>query len=204
MGIGISGCVNTSLSRRIEREQSETSTPAHCLRLGINKSIALGYGCRHGNRRPIRALSHSPSLSLSRSLPLPPSSPPCSRSPSLSLSFSLYLSLSLVLFPLSPCATPHSPTNPSQFISPSLFDPRTYAPSVLCTLLRLPFSSSYAASVLLLPPLACIPPLLFCPTGAPQKFRIAPREFAAAIELMPGRNALKLGSLREFVATTAI
>lgn len=64
MGIGISRCVNTSLSRRIEREQSETSTPAHCLRLGINKSIALGYGGCHGNRRPIRALSHSSFLSL--------------------------------------------------------------------------------------------------------------------------------------------
>lgn len=67
MGIGISRCVNTSLSRRIEREQSETSTPAHCLRLGINKSIALGYGGYHGNRRPIRALSHSSCLSLSPS-----------------------------------------------------------------------------------------------------------------------------------------
>lgn len=80
MGIGISGCVNTSLSRRIEREQSETSTPAHCLRLGINKSIALGYDGRHGNRRPIRALSHSLSLSLSPSsfslFPVVPTSPP--------------------------------------------------------------------------------------------------------------------------------
>ncbi|CAK9827541.1 hypothetical protein ANTRET_LOCUS5226 [Anthophora retusa] len=54
MNIGISGYVNTSLSRRIEREQSETSTPVHCLRLGINKSIALGDGGHHGNQRPIR------------------------------------------------------------------------------------------------------------------------------------------------------
>lgn len=164
MGIGISGCVNTSLSRRIEREQSETSTPAHCLRLGINKSIALGYGCRHGNRRPIRALSHSPSLSLSRSLPLPPSSPPCSRSPSLSIFLSVSLSFARSL-PAVPLRHPAFTLNPSQFISVPLRSSniRTLR-SLYSSSSSLP--SSYAASVLsFFPPLACIPPLLFCPTG---------------------------------------
>lgn len=174
MGIGISGCVNTSLSRRIEREQSETSTPAHCLRLGINKSIALGYGCRHGNRRPIRALSHSLSLSLRLSgslslfLSLLPRNPSFSRS----LSFLLILSTSLsLLFPRlfvpslrAPFhATPHQPSTPRS-LSPSLSDVQTYAPSVL--------SSSYSLSSSLLrcihslsslPP--CIPLLFLCPTG---------------------------------------
>lgn len=68
ISIGISGNVNTSLSRRIEREQSETSTPVHCLRLGINKSIALGDGGHHGNQRPIRVPCFSPFLSPSCSL----------------------------------------------------------------------------------------------------------------------------------------
>lgn len=35
-------------------EPRETSSPVHCLRLGINKSIALGYGRFHGNAEPIR------------------------------------------------------------------------------------------------------------------------------------------------------
>lgn len=142
MGIGISGCVNTSLSRRIEREQSETSTPAHCLRLGINKSIALGYGCRHGNQRPIRALSHSPSLSLS----LPSSSPPrC-------VSLPLFSSFSSSYPP---------PLRPSQFISVPLRSSniRTllYSSSSLYPLL-----SSYATSILLL---RYRPVFLLYPTG---------------------------------------
>lgn len=102
MGIGISGCVNTSLSRRIEREQSETSTPAHCLRLGINKSIALGYDGRHGNRRPIRVLSHSASLSLS--LPHP--------------HHSVFLPLSL--YPVVPTSPPRLPRHPpAVYLRPS-------------------------------------------------------------------------------------
>lgn len=105
MGIGISGCVNTSLSRRIEREQSETSTPAHCLRLGINKSIALGYDGRHGNRRPIRALSHSPFLSLSLSL----------SSIRVCLSFS---SSSFSLFPV-PTPPPRLPQTLAVYLRPS-------------------------------------------------------------------------------------
>lgn len=116
MGIGISGCVNTSLSRRIEREQSETSTPAHCLRLGINKSIALGYDGRHGNRRPIRALSHSASLSLS--LPHPRRS--------------VFLPLSL--YPVVPTSPPRLPRHSPRTLSPSLFDPQTRTPSVLLSL----------------------------------------------------------------------
>lgn len=196
MGIGISGCVNTSLSRRIEREQSETSTPAHCLRLGINKSIALGYDGRHGNRRPIRALSHSPSLSFS------PPSVSLRLSPSVSLPRPFPSSPSFLRHP----PLPASPLRPPQFISVPLRSSNTHtlcsslAFSLSSTLFSLaPFRTPHLRDVLFLPFPRLPPFLLFLqPSAGSSKILVRSTQICSRDE------ALKLASPRNLVTITAI